>query len=112
MKTVDEIYQFIADNINTVIKENWKSAELNVEAIGQMVSNTGTYINSTGESKQIDVDEFDFQLTFDLLELQQITTKKDNNKWNRATFTLTPDGKFDMEFKWDQQLQDEIERLS
>lgn len=112
MKTVDEIYLSIADNINSVIKEEWQKAELHIEALGEMVSNTGNYVNSSNETKQIDVDEFDFQLTFDLLELQKITTEGGNNKWNRAIFTLISDGKFDMEFVWDQELQDEVERLA
>ena len=112
MKTVDEIYLAIRNNINDVIKENWGTAILKFEVIGDMVSNQGTYVNEKGENKQIDVDELDFELTFDLLDLHAITTEGGANKWNRAVYTLTPDGKFDMEFIWDQALQDEIERLS
>lgn len=33
-------------------------------------------------------------------------------KWNKAVFYLNADGSFNMEFEWDQKLQDEIERLS
>ena len=51
-------------------------------------------------------------LDFALMELHEITTEEGSNKWNQAIYTLTPDGKFDMEFIWDQELQDEIERLS
>lgn len=112
MKTVDEIYQSVAENINSVIKEEWKNAELHIEVLGQMISNTGTYINYSGETKQIDVDELDFELTFDLLDLQKITTEGSSNKWNKAIFTLTREGKFDMEFIWNQELQDEVERLA
>lgn len=112
MKTVDEIYQSVAANINSVIKEEWKEAELHIEAFGQMVSNSGTYINGSDETKQMDVDEFDFELTFDLLDLQKIISEGGSNKWNKAIFTLTKGGKFDMEFSWDQELQDEVERLA
>lgn len=112
MKTIDEIYLSVGENINSVIKEQWKEAEIHIEALGEMISNTGTYINSSGESKQIKVDEFDFQLTFDLLDLQKITTESGSNKWNRAVFTLARDSKFDMEFIWGQQLQNEVERLA
>lgn len=87
-------------------------AELHIEVIGQMVSNTGSYVNSTDEKKQIDVDAFDFQLTFDLLELHQITTEGGSNQWNRSVFTITAEGKFDMELIWDQALNDETERLA
>ena len=87
-------------------------AELHIEVIGQMVSNTGSYVNSTDEKKQIDVDAFDFQLTFDLLELHQITTEGGSNQWNTSVFTITAEGKFDMELIWDQALNDETERLA
>jgi hypothetical protein len=87
-------------------------AKLDIEVIGEMVSFTGNYLNNKNETKQIDVEEFDFQLTFDVLELHKITTEGGNNKWNRAVFSVQPDGAFDMEFIWDQELQDEIERLA
>jgi len=112
MKTVDKIYESIVTNISTVINGEWVKAKLDIEVIGEMVSFTGNYLNNKNETKQIDVDEFDFQLTFDVLELHKITTEGGNNKWNRAVFSVQPAGAFDMEFIWDQELQDEIERLA
>ena len=32
------------------------------------------------------------------------------HKWNRAVYTLEKSGHFDMEFEWDQALQDEWEK--
>ncbi|WP_315602431.1 hypothetical protein [Treponema socranskii] len=32
------------------------------------------------------------------------------HKWNRAVYTLEKNGRFDMEFEWDQALQDEWEK--
>jgi hypothetical protein len=112
MKTVDEIYQSITDNIKSVIGQEWTFAQLHIETIGSMVSFIGTYVNHNEEKQQIDVDEFDFQLTFDILELHRITTENKNNRWNKATVHLTSDGKFNMEFMWDQQFYDEVDRLS
>jgi len=112
MKTVDKIYESIVTNISTVINGEWVKAKLDIEVIGEMVSFTGNYLNNKNETKQIDVDEFDFQLTFDVLELHKITTEGGNNTWNRAVFSVQSDGAFDMEFIWDQELQDEIERLA
>lgn len=112
MKTIDEIYHAIADNIKAVIGEEWVSAELKIETIGTMVSFTGEYADLTMDKKQINVDEFDFQLTFDILELHCITTANESNKWNKATVHLTSAGKFSMEFLWDQRYYDEIDRLS
>jgi len=112
MKTTDEIYQTIADNIKAVIGEEWVSAELNIETLGTMVSFIGEYMNANKEKKQIDVDEFDFQLTFDILELHRNSTEDRINKWNKATVHLTSEGNFNMEFIWDQQFYNEIYRLS
>jgi len=112
MKTIDEIYQAIADNMESVIAEEWAYAELNIETIGTMVSFIGEYMNANKEKKQINVDELDFQLTFDILELHRISTEDGVNKWNKATAHLTSEGKFNMEFMWDQQFYDEIDRLS
>ena len=112
MKTIDDIYSSIASNINSVIKEEWIAAALNIEAIGEMVSFTGSYVNINDQKQQLDVDQFDFDLTFDILELQKITTEDDRNRWNRAIFSLQSDGAFDIQFIWDQELHDEVIRLS
>ena len=39
-------------------------------------------------------------------------TAEENNftPWNRAVYTLEKNGHFDMEFEWDQELQDEWEK--
>ncbi|MCL1670015.1 hypothetical protein M2T82_18285 [Elizabethkingia ursingii] len=60
----------------------------------------------------MDVHNFDADVDFAIMELHEITTEGGNNKWNKAIFTLTPDGDFDMEFIWDQELQNEIDRLA
>jgi len=110
--TIDEIYLNIAKNISSVIKADWQRAVLHLEVLTRMVSNTGVYYDGKGQQRQLDVEEFDFQLTFDILELHRITTQGNSGKWNRAIYTLSCEGKFDMEFIWDQQLQQEIERLA
>ncbi|ETZ22153.1 immunity protein YezG family protein [Pedobacter sp. V48] len=110
--TIDEIYLSIAKNITDVIKEDWQSAVLRLEVLDGMVSNTGVYYQEKGLERQLDVEEFDFQLTFDIMELHHITTEGNGDKWNRAVYTLSSDGKFNMEFIWDQDLQDEVERLA
>lgn len=108
METVDEIYhkigQSIMDNINT---DDWKIAKLNIEVLGSSVGLKG-YLE---EDKRFDAPS-DFFLSRSILNLHKITTENPKNKWNRAIFTLFPNGKFDMEFIWDQALQDEIEKLA
>jgi hypothetical protein len=112
MKTVDDIYLAIATNIASAVKEDWASAAVNFEVLDGMVGYDGSYVSGSGQEEQIDVEEFDFQLTLDLLELHGITTAGGNNRWNRAVFKLEPQGKFDMQFIWDQELHDEVEKLA
>jgi hypothetical protein len=108
METVDDIYEKLGQAImNNIETDNWERAQLHLEVIGSSVDFKG-YLN--------DNERFDapggFSLAKSVLNLHSITTEGGHNKWNRAIFTLTPDGKFDMEFIWDQALQDEIERLA
>lgn len=112
MKTIEEIYQNLAGNINNVIVEDWSKAVVNIETVGEMASFKGFYFNKDSLQNQIEVDNFDFGLLFDILDLHKVTTEGGNNQWNRAVFTLFPNGNFDMEFIWDQELHDEIIRFS
>jgi hypothetical protein len=110
--TVDKIYESIAQEINNSINDNWETAVLNIEFEGEgVVGYNGDY-KIDAEKKDIDVFEISFEISDWITELHEITTEGGNNKWNRAIFTLFPTGKFDMEFIWDQELNDEIERLS
>jgi len=111
--TVDEIYLNIGQSIADAIEQdNWTKAWLNLEFVGTgVVGYTGDY-EIGNVTHNISVRKIPRDIRDWIRELHQITTAKGNNRWNRAVFTLTPDGKFDMEFKWDQELQDEVERLS
>mgnify|MGYP003603853179 CR=1 FL=1 len=106
--TVDEIYKKIGQAIfNNIEKQDWSNAQLHIEVIGSSVDFKGFLddnerFNAPGG----------FSLAKSILSLHEITTEGGNNKWNRAIFSLTSKGKFDMEFIWDQELHDEIERLS
>ncbi|MCX2429261.1 MULTISPECIES: immunity protein YezG family protein [unclassified Pedobacter] len=110
--TVDEIYEAIAKEILNVINDDWDKACLEFEFVGEgVVGYTGDYVNDNNK-KDIEVENIDDDVTDWLSQLHEITTEGGNNKWNRAIFTLFSTGKFDMEFIWDQELNDEIERLS
>jgi hypothetical protein len=109
--TVNEIYERIAQNLhNAIDSPNWEKAVLNIEFEG-VVGYNGDY-EDKAEKKSISVRQISREIRHWIRELQEITTEGGNNKWNRAIFTLFPTGKFDMEFIWDQELNDEIERLS
>ncbi|OPB95408.1 hypothetical protein [Elizabethkingia occulta] len=111
--TVGEIYLLIAKNIASSIQsEDWKKATLNIQGDDTYVDTTGEYLDSNNVAQLLDVHNFDTDVDFAIMELHEITTEGGNNKWNKAIFTLTPNGDFDMEFIWDQELQNEIDRLA
>ncbi|ODB43555.1 hypothetical protein BB427_23150 [Pseudoalteromonas sp. BMB] len=53
-----------------------------------------------------------FQLFMKFKELYRVTTENPENKWNKAKFILNQSGEFNIDFEWDQDLADEIKRLS
>jgi hypothetical protein len=111
--TVDEIYLKIGEEIVKVIEnDNWTNARLEFEIVGEgVVGYTGDYLENN-LTKDMSVENIDDDITEWISELHAITTEGGSNRWNKSVFSLTPDGKFDMEFIWDQELHDEVERLS
>ena len=110
--TVDEIYVNIAQSIADAIEQSsWTSAKLDIEVQEDgVVGYTGAY-QVDNATVDLSVRKIPRDIRNWLRELHSITTDGGNNKWNRAIFSLAPDGKFDMEFVWDQALHDEIESL-
>ncbi len=110
--TIDEIYSNIGQSIlNAIADENWTKARLNIEVVGDgVVGYSGEY-EVGSDIKDISVRKISRDIRSWIRELHAITTEGGNNRWNRAVFNLPPDGKFDIDFIWDQNLQDEIERL-
>lgn len=108
METVDQIYEKLGQAIfNNIEKQDWSNAQLHLEVIGTSVDFKGFLddnerFNAPGG----------FSLAKSVLALHEITSEGENNKWNKAIYTLTSSGKFDMQFIWDQELQDEVERLA
>jgi len=113
---IDEIYELIANSTLTCIStEMWDKAILQIECDGTYMGMTGVY-EYKGKTFDLNVHNVDTEDSFALmdaiLELHELTTEGDHAKWNRATFTLSHDGEYDMEFQWDQELYDEINSLS
>lgn len=87
--------------------DDWQKASLHLEVTGSSVGFKG-YLD---DDKRFDAPG-GFSLAKSILNLHKITTEGGNNQWNRAIFNLTPNGKFDMEFIWDKDLDEEVRRLS
>ena len=103
---IEEIYLKIGQSIVDSIEEDWTKAELFIEFFGDGADFEGRYETAKLKNEWFDVDD---EIYYLLKELDQVLG---NSKWNRAKFYLEPDGEFEMKFAWDQELADEIERLS
>jgi hypothetical protein len=109
MKTIEEIYMGIAEHLTSQLSEGWKECKIESEFFVDAAEFDVTYINS--EDKILDLNG-GYNLFKLFKEMHVITTENSENKWNRAVFTLEPTGKFNIDFEWDQELADEIERLN
>lgn len=107
--TAEDIYLKIAQHIVDTIDVKWAVAIIDSE----IHAGAGSFKCVYKEDENSDLD-YDFDSSFELFEafesLHKITTEGGENDWNRAKFTLHPTGKFDIEFKWDQELADNIRR--
>lgn len=112
---VAEIYNLIGSCIvSSIPDKKWKSAQLKIEVyIDDYVQFSGSYTSSAGKIIDIDAREFDSEeFESAIYELNQTLTQGGNNRWNKAIFRIWPDNNFDMEFIWDQELDDEIKKNS
>jgi len=108
MDTINEIYNMLGASVIDNSPESWIEGILRLEVQPKHSSYNGIYKTNKGD---IDISVFDFPLeTGDaIISLHKLTTEGGHNKWNKAKFTVTPDKKFDMEFVWDQEWQDEVD---
>ncbi|GIM58572.1 hypothetical protein [Capnocytophaga canimorsus] len=113
---VEEIYLKIGQEVfNAVQSDNWTEAKLYLEVTGDernsVVGYTGEYIENN-KVKNLSIRNISRELRLWVKDLHKITTEGGNNQWNKAIFTVFPNGNFDTEFIWDQAWHDEIVRLS
>jgi len=113
-RPIDDIYTSIAQYLSACIDEDWADITLEVEReADNVIGFTGGYNSITGEQKNLSVGKLNEQVDDDFDEIYCIMTEEgEQNKWNRVKFKLTPDGKFSIDFDWDQELADEVARLN
>ena len=110
MENVKEVFEKLGKDINGAIDEPWEMAELVIEASPTHSHFDGTYVNSRGEKKNLRIRKFSADSGFLVIALNA-RTSEGKDKWNRAIFKMTSAGKFNMEFSWDQGLQDSLDAL-
>ncbi|MEW5675963.1 hypothetical protein ABGT15_06580 [Flavobacterium enshiense] len=108
---IEEIYHAIGQSIVDSIEDDWDHAILNIKYTGKSGGFDLSYFIKEQE-KNSDYSAGGYNIYKAVKELHQITTEGGHNKWNRIEFKLTADGDMDLEFIWDQELFDELERLS
>lgn len=101
-RTIDEIYQSIAQAIADSIQETWDFAKIEVEYVEDAAEFDCVYVNS---STKVEIDfDIEYQMFKDFKALHEITTSNNSNPWNRALYVLKPNGEFNIDFKWDEEL--------
>ena len=106
-----DVYKLLADIACSSIKEDWKYITIEIKSsMWKMFNTTPFYYLESGEKKSFKLldDDLDIDLGECFFELQESMFPE--HKWNRAVYTLEKNGHFDMEFEWDQALQDEWEK--
>ena len=87
--------------------EPWDKAMIRAEVHSGVVRLKGGY-ESSGAYRSFRFRDFNRRIIADFEELHEVTTEGQEGRWNRAQFSLQPDGKFSIDFLWDQDLADEI----
>jgi hypothetical protein len=110
LMTAGEIYNAIGQTISDSISEDWSEATLHIDRLDKYVSLIGSYVSGNGETKRLDHALFGYKFSKLIHRLHEITTEGGSNKWNKLQFRVMSAGQFQLDFKWDQDFQDQIDK--
>lgn len=96
---IEPFYQKIAEGIQAAILEPWQSATVEVIFFSQSSNYEGEFIN--GSEPHPKGFEIGFAIIRPFLELRELFKKAGKPLWCRARFELSPDGKFKMNWGYD-----------
>lgn len=108
---IEEIYHVIGQSIVDSIDTDWENSILRITYTGNSIEYNLDYWDNDPIEKDSDYNG-GYEIMKKIEELHKITTEGGNNKWNKIEFKLSSDGKMNLEFIWDQELFDDLERLS
>jgi Protein of unknown function, DUF600 len=111
LSTVDEIYDLVANALAAAVDEPWKEIRLQAEVWKTSTGFTGDFTRDPAERgvADLDVDRLDYSVAKAIKKLQTIMTSDAHEPWNQATFRLTPDGGFTVNFAYDADLAARLE---
>lgn len=110
--TVEEIYTFIGQVIVDNLDIEWNEATFNMKVIEGVTGYHGGVKNIDNEFTSFSLRNFPDEMDDAIEKLHEITTEGDHNRWNKAKFIMDANHKFEIEFIWDQEYQDEVDRLN
>lgn len=106
MEDINEIYQFIGEYLFTNLQNvEWNKITLNIEINDKYRGFKGFYLDNKNIEHDLGI-IFSFDFGKKIKEFFQFTKEKNFTPYNRLIYTLEADGSFNMDFKWDQELQD------
>ena len=112
----DELMQKIGKTLFERSKDlnDWIKLIVNIERpSSSSISVQAEYLTSDGTTIYTSARKLlnnQFNLFHELY--QTMTADTDKHKWNRAKVTLNNNGELNIKFEWDQELEDELKRLS
>ena len=106
MDELNAIYEKIGADLAGCMDNDWETIVLDIECSGNMAGTRAKYL-----SKGKWIDNLDRTIGVGVLrgiiKLYELTKTLNFVKWNSAVYTLEKSGHFNMDFKWNQELQDE-----
>ena len=111
--TTNAIYDLLIDSVMENITGEWTISRLNVQflANGQDIEFVGTYLNPAGEVQPLSTDFAD-DLTEAMQELHQTRKRESLPRANQLQMDLTTACNYTVEYRWDQEIQDEDDHFS
>jgi len=92
---------------------NWKQAILHIERQEKSVGFRSSYVDADNKEVEISTTaEYSAVKAVKALYKHTSEFPLKHKDWNKAKFVVTPDYKFKIEYIWDQEWQDEIDRLN
>ena len=109
-----EIFNLLANGIIDDLPKGlqFKEAILNIMRLKGVVEFKSHIIDDNGEKINLEV-SMGQKYAKAVLELYTLTQTEPpiHQNWNRAKYTLFPKGKMEIEYIWDEALQNEVDRL-
>lgn len=115
MMTQQEIFNLLANGIIDALPQGleFNEAILNIMRLEGVVEFNAYALTKSGEKRNLEID-MGYKYAKAVLDLYRLTQTQPpfHKNWNRAKYILYPEGKIQIEYIWDQVLQDEVDKYN